>query len=453
MSDVADRTRWCWLEASGVWGVACLLVTVPLVPYRYLYLPDFLPSVLLRPVQYAPVMVCALLGVGWLWRRRGQLALAFERVPLGIPVLALLLAGVVSSVGAKEPVVSIGKTLYYFLTGGLLYLVLVDTLKVRQRTQALVHILLGAAYVAAIFGVLEFTLGHSILYSQFFAPENETYRRLIPDPWFGRRIVGTVGHPAVLGSYLMLVLPVSVSATLNAKNWRVQAILSAGTVSVLAALVLTFSRGAWLATLVSVCVYLKLRGTRHLLALPLAGAVLVAAVMSFSGVSEVVVERGWDAYQNYVLNFTSTTRGAAYAFVAAIASRHPLMGLGTGMYRFAAYDLRRTLGIATPLGVLDTPDNMYLVWLAENGAVGLCAAVFVLAALLRHLWRSGKAHDERARQDLSWASIAAVVGLGVNMLTVDVLYFHVTRTVFWIMMGLMVAIVAPAGSGGDGRGD
>ena len=33
------------------------------------------------------------------------------------------------------------------------------------------------------------------------------------------------------------------------------------------------------------------------------------------------------------------------------------------------------------------------------------------------------------------------------MLTVDVLYFHVTRTVFWIMMGLVVALVVPRESG------
>ena len=180
------------------------------------------------------------------------------------------------------------------------------------------------------------------------------------------------------------------------------------------------------------------------------GAVLVAVVLSFSGVSEVVVERAWDTYQNYVLNFASTTRGAAYAYVGTIANRHPLMGLGTGMYRFAAYELRRTLDIATPLGVLDTPDNMYLVWLAENGAMGLCAAVFVLAALLRHLWRAGKTHRDCVQRDLTWGFMAAVVGLCVNMLTVDVLYFHVTRTVFWITMGLMVTLVVPRELGEDG---
>ena len=453
MSDAAVGMRARWPDRAVVWGAVLLLATVPLVPFRYLLLPDLLPSVLQRGVQFAPAVVSGLLAAVWLWWRRGQWISAMEGVPLAVPVVALLLTGVVSSVGAREPVVSLAKTVYYFVTGGMLYLVLVDTLKARGRARVPLYVLLGAAYVAAVAGVLEFALGESLVYGRCFAPENEAYRRLIPDPWFGRRIVSTIGHPGVLGSYLMLVLPISVSATLRADRRRVQAILAAGSLVVLAGLVLTFSRGAWLAALVSMGVYLKLRGTRHLLALPLVAAVLVAVVLGFGGVSEVVTERAADAYENYVLNFTSTTRGAAYAYAATIANTHPLTGLGTGMYRFAAYDLRRTLDVATPLGVLDTPDNMYLVWLAENGAMGLCAAVYMLAALLRHLWRAGKVQADPVRRDLAWGAIAAVAGLCVNMLTVDVLYFHVTRTAFWIMMGVMVGMVAPEGSMANDRHD
>ena len=197
---MADRTRPCWPDSVVIRSLGFLLVSVPLVPYRYLVLPGFLPSMLLRPVQYVPVIVSVLLAAVWFWRRRRQVVPALMSVPLAIPVLALLLTGMVSSVGGKQPLVRIAKTLYYFLTGGLLYLVVVDALKVRRRTQMLLCIFLGGAYTAAVLGVLEFALGHSVLYSQFFAPENEAYRRLIPDPWFGRRIIGTIGHAASSGS-------------------------------------------------------------------------------------------------------------------------------------------------------------------------------------------------------------------------------------------------------------
>lgn len=427
------------------WSFAFLLITVPLAPYRYF--PDFGPPGVMLWVRYAPVGVCLLIGALWGWRRRGRLAQTLGRLPLGWPVLALLLTGLASSMGAEQPLVSAAKTMYYFLTGGMLYLVIVDQVRDGRRVRVLLYCFLGAAYTSAFYALLEFALGGGGLYSVFFRPENEVYRRLIPDPWFGRRVVGTVGHPVVLGSYLVLALPVSLAAALGAGKRGAQVALLGGSLCLLAALLLTFTRGAWLAGVVAIGVFLKLRGTRHLLLLPVVLGVLGAAAMSFSGVSEVVVERVQDAYRNYALDFGRTQRGAAYGHVALMALRHPVAGLGTGMYRFAAYALRRQVDIPTPLGVLDTPDNMFLMWLAENGAMGLVAAVYVLLALLALLWRAGKRAQAPAQRAMAWGFIAAFAGLCVDMLTVDALYFHVTRAMFWMAAGLAVALL------GRGNGD
>ncbi|MEW6756316.1 MAG: O-antigen ligase family protein, partial [Candidatus Latescibacterota bacterium] len=163
----------------------------------------------------------------------------------------------------------------------------------------------------------------------------------------------------------------------------------------------------------------------------------------FSRVSDTAAARLHDAYQSYVLNFASTTRGAAYGYTAVIADRHPLTGLGTGMYRFAAYDLRRELSIPTPLGVLDTPDNMYLVWLAEGGAIGLVAALYALVALARTLWRSTRDAASPVLRSLGWGFLAALAGFAVDMLTVDALYFPTLRTTFWALAGVAVALLRP----------
>ena len=430
------------------WGFAFLLISVPLVPYRYF--PDFGPPLVMLGVRYAPVGVCLLIGALWGWSRRGKLSETLGELPLGWPVMALMLTGLVSSLGAERPLVSAAKMAYYFLTGGLLYLVVVDQVRDGQRAWRLLYCFLGAAYLGALYALLEFVLGGNGLYGGFFTPENEAYRRLIPDPWFGRRVVGTVGHPVVLGSYLVLALPVSLAAAMSAGKKGVQVALLGGSLCVLAALLLTFTRGAWLAGVVAIGVFLKLRGIRHLLLLPVVLGVLGVAAMSFSGVSEVAVERVQDAYRNYALNFGRTQRGAAYGHVALMAQQHPVAGLGTGMYRFAAYELRRQVDIPTPLGVLDTPDNMFLMWLAENGAMGLVAAVYVLVALFALLWRAGKRAEEPGRRVMAWGFIAAFAGLCVDMLTVDALYFHVTRAVFWMVAGLAVALLGCVdGDGAD----
>ena len=213
-----------------------------------------------------------------------------------------------------------------------------------------------------------------------------------------------------------------------------------GTLLLAAAILFTFSRGSWLAVLVSIGVYLKLRGTRYLLVFPLVLCILMMVLLTLSGSTDIFIERIQNAYDQYLLNFASTTRGQSFGYVAAISAEHPLLGLGTGMYRFEVYDLRNKLNIPTPLGVLDTPDNMFLIWLAENGTLGLCAALVVMAGLLRYLWqRAAEEGVNWVTRERLWAFIAAFTGFYVNMLSCSALYFPVTRIVFWIMAGMAVA--------------
>ena len=79
-------------------------------------------------------------------------------------------------------------------------------------------------------------------------------------------------------------------------------------------------------------------------------------------------------------------------------------------------------------------------WLAENGTLGLCAALFVMAGLLRYLWqRAAEEGVNWVTRERLWAFIAAFTGFYVNMLSCSALYFPVTRIVFWIMAGVAVA--------------
>ena len=423
-----------------------LLATVVLIPYRYLVLADFIPGFLQTLVRYVPALLSVLIILGWCWCRRDNLRGILSATPLGVPVAVLFLAGVMSSLGAEKPLLSLSKTGYYFLTGGALFIVVADLFASLRRPQIGLYIFVFTAYIVSLYGIAEFFAELNPLYYRVFNVENEMYRHLIPDPWFGRRIVSTLGHPVVLGAYLVLAIPLSFALLSNARVFFLKAVFLFGSLSLLGALGLSFSRGAWVAVLISMGIYLQLRKTRHLLLLILVSVLALVAILGFSDdFSRIFMARIQDAYAEYVLDFASTTRGQSYGHVAAITSTHPLMGLGTGMYRFAAYDLRRTMEIPTPLGVLDTPDNMYLVWLAENGALGLGAAAFLLAALFSLLWRATQVENDDARKELGRAFIAAFAGFCVDMLTCDALYFHVTRVVFWMVAGVAVALLVRTG--------
>ena len=73
---------------SVFWAFAFLVAAVPLVPFRYLVFPAFVPGFLVRAAQYAPVAVSLLVGSLWYWQWRGALAETLGRLPLGWPVAA-----------------------------------------------------------------------------------------------------------------------------------------------------------------------------------------------------------------------------------------------------------------------------------------------------------------------------------------------------------------------------
>ncbi|MEW6756502.1 MAG: hypothetical protein AB1505_36850, partial [Candidatus Latescibacterota bacterium] len=304
----------------GLAALALLVVAVPLLPFRYLPLSG-LPALLAAAIGHMPSLLCGVVALLWLWQARGNLRRDLERLPLAWPVAALLLVGLLSSVGAAHPVASVARTLYYFATGVLLFLAVVGLVREPRHARPLLWCFLGAGYAVAFYGLLEFALGHNPLYAAGFDPQAEAYRRLVPDPWFERRIVSTIGHPVVLGSYLVLVLPVSLSVAFQARTGVGKGSLLLATATVAGALLLTFSRGAWLAAAAGLAVFLLLRGVRHLVLLPVALAAAAVPVLLFSRVSDTAAARLHDAYQSYVLNFASTTRGAAYGYTAVIADR------------------------------------------------------------------------------------------------------------------------------------
>ena len=245
--------------------LAFLMVSVALVPYRYLALPVGSPDLALVILRHLPTAACLLLGGLWLWQKCVGVSAGGDQARLNWPVTVVLLAGLLSAVGARDPAVSIAKTFYYFATGGFLFIGLSGMVRQRHQGRTLLCCLLGSGYVVALYGIVEFAFDSNVIYSALFNMENEAYRRLVPDPWFEQRIVSTIGHPVYLGSYLALLLPLSLAAVAGANGRRRQVIPLLGSLALAVALLLTFSRGAWLAATVGVGVLFLLKGSRRLL--------------------------------------------------------------------------------------------------------------------------------------------------------------------------------------------
>ena len=122
-----------------------------------------------------------------------------------------------------------------------------------------------------------------------------------------------------------------------------------------------------------------------------------------------------------------------------------LFGTGLGTYGYWA----------RPLGSrLDTPDNMYLLMLAERGMAGLVSAGGVLSLVLLLVTRENGAVLSYRRMAVTDRAVkegfqGSFIAFSVNLLTWDALAFPVTRIVFWVLCGLAIAYFRglPSGEG------
>ena len=177
-----------------------------------------------------------------------------------------------------------------------------------------------------------------------------------PDPYQGTLLFGPVGYANALGILVALSLVLAIGLLLGpAQSSARFALVAAAGVSA-AALVLTSSRGAWLATVVGLLALATLRGrSRRRVAIGLGALVGFCTVAALAGPS-----------------ISMGDRPAYWRAAASDASAHPLLGSGAG-----SFDDYWLVHRSIPAYVQDA-HSLYLETAAELGVVGLALLGCVL---------------------------------------------------------------------------
>ncbi|MET8562486.1 O-antigen ligase family protein [Streptomyces flaveolus] len=210
------------------------------------------------------------------------------------------------------------------------------------------------------------------------------------------RAVGTFGPTDVMGMAMAVSLGLvcAVGLALGRSSFGVRAAASGCALALLPPLALSFSRGAWIATALTVATQLVLAGPRRALrigtATVAAGVVLVGGL----GVGTAMLQERIDSIAR-VTNAPDqsvTDRYTMWAAAAGMWQAHPLTGVGLKGFpdhRDAHASLALSSGSDTEgAGAayrrqpLLSPHNMYLLVLGEQGPTGLLGLVGGWLALL-----------------------------------------------------------------------
>ena len=245
------------------------------------------------------------------------------------------------------------------------------------------------------------------------------------------RAFGTFGQPNPFGGFMGMALPVALMTALGHfgqiyRGWgtkrqleRVPAsiflVSSLASLLLIAALLASWSRGAWLGTAVATLAMLVALPRRfaHGICLSLALALLLGVAWWMGLLPNSIVSRLTNAATElvtisdvrgvavYPWNYAVIERLAHWQAAVNMAADAPFLGVGLGNYE-VLYHNYRLIFWEEPLG---HAHNHYLNMLAETGFIGFAAYVGFWLAIIRSTW-SLRSHPD------SFARYAAVGLLG-----------------------------------------
>ncbi len=334
---------------------------------------------------------------------------------------------------------------------GLLYLVLVNTIRTRNQLRVVVLALLAGALLQSVYGLMQYSglslglerLGESgSMLTEMIGRETAS------------RVGAMLGHPNMFASYLVMLLPLSL-ALLFARGSYLErtlagAVIAAGTV----ALVLTLSRGGWIGFAFAViAVYVISAVHRSLRSQGI--AIRVAFLAMIGGVGFAFSGKIIDKFtlsDPASLSSRWELIDIAYGMIKA----HPWFGVGLNAFTFVMEDYDQS-GIVWGK-MLPPVHNIYLLLLSEQGVFVFAIILLLLITILARSFRNLRCRDAYL--------LTVNVGLLTGFLSVLIqaladwtLKANPVQRVFWTYAALIAVIrylrrddeLAAAPSGSPGR--
>lgn len=442
------------LTLAGVMvvGVTVVMLTLIRVEYGLCLLLFAIPFGSLRQIQAGPFTISiaevttAMVFAAWLAQLMAQRKTAIDSPRLLLPLAIFLGVLLLSTLVASSLSASL-KEILKWLELSLVFLVVATSVKEQHQINLLVGFLLAAGILEALFGMYQFFTRSGpagfLLGARFM------------------RAFGTFGQPNPFAGYLGLVLPLAcglaISSVLKRASFKLTSFLLFGAIAVtlLAAILMSLSRGAWLAFFAAISVIAIAVSRRALVYLSLL-LFLVAILLglgAFNALPKPVTAR-LSIITDYVRifdvrkvtltseNWAIVERMANWQAAWGMFTDHPLLGVGIGNYgvmypQYALEGWENTTGHA---------HNYYLNLLAETGIIGLTAyllfwsVAFVYAGkALARVKRAGQRYGVVSDYGLVLGVIGTMVALSVHNLF-DSLYVHSMAAQIGLSLGLIVAV-------------
>ncbi|MGV9691363.1 O-antigen ligase family protein [Streptomyces sp. NPDC003444] len=322
-------------------------------------------------------------------------------VVLGLPVLGICLAAITSN----DPASSLPGVARYVQVFVLVPAAVLLTVRDRRDFAVVAWTLVGLALFQGAVGVAQYLTGTGASY------QGEDIRA-----------VGTFGATDVMGMATVvsygLVVVTGIALGSGPGRARTAALVCAGLLFL--PLVLSFSRGAWIATVLACALQLVLAGPLRAVRVGLAAGALGVVLVGGLGIGSDLVEQRVASITRVTAapDQSVTDRYTMWAAAGEMWRAEPLTGVGLKgfpQYRDAHASVALSsgsdtagAGAAFQRQPLLSPHNMYLLVLSEQGLLGLLALVGSWSALLVGALRGCRVNSGPGSKPVSGADCALV---------------------------------------------
>ena len=281
-----------------------------------------------------------------------------------------------------------------------------------------------------------------IMYSMFLTVAIVSVLEIIHYLSVGYRATLIFGNPNPLAGYINLIIPVIFGVLMSSTFFRERVALVVVTVASIMAWLMTFSKTAWLALLLTVIFVFFLTKAKKrvvfLLALLSAVFTVFAIILLFLNIN------GNFVFQPGLALLSLEERAKSYAIGFNMVKDSLIFGIGVGNWHslIVEYvkenaasihiDIRRLL-VATNI------HNLYLQIFVEMGIVGLSAFAFWLVCIIKYLMRSLKALESSRHYSLFVGLVGGIIDYLFNNIS-EVLTVHGIHLQWGIILGLAVVL-------------
>jgi O-antigen ligase len=343
------------------------------------------------------LLVSGIVLIAWLLGRGADARpLPWRALPWRSSLL-LMLALIFAAALSQYPLSAVRELINWCVLLAVLFVAITELKVAPARVRRLALIIAGVAAVCGSLALLE-TIG--VIPARFTRSTSTLNRAALGFGW-----------PNELGMFMAMCLPFSVYARDVATSPGARVLARVGLAATVIGLVSTFSRGSWLAVLVSSLLLLFVGERRFVVRIWVSALIagLILDIISGGAIRDRIVSTvgDWVVEQRAALTLAGLVMFRA----------HPLTGVGPGGFANSLEEFGP--GITWLWEYLPTAQNVYVQMAAEAGMAGILALLVFLGSAMRVLLRGARAghnamagaSDASLRRALLWAfGIACAVG-------------------------------------------